>query len=113
MAMNAAGQAPELKLSCDIWPPFTDVKENKSILTVLVQEALYRREINSEIIIEDWGKVLTKIDKGEFDGTPALWETPERMEKYHFSKPFLYSQLGLDVTSLAADKDQLAVQKWF
>lgn len=92
---SLSAQVQELKLSADIWPPFTDVKENKSILTVIVQEALYRRDINSTIVFEDWGKVLGMVDKGIYDGSPALWETPERLEKYHFSKPFLYSQLVL------------------
>ena len=83
---SLSAQVQELKLSADIWPPFTDVKENKSILTVIVQEALYRRDINSTIEFEDWGKVLGMVDQGIYDGSPALWETPERLEKYHFSK---------------------------
>lgn len=91
----ALGQNTELKLGADIWPPFTDVKENKSILTVLVQEALYRRDINSNIEFDKWKDVMLNIDAGKLDGSPALWESPERMEKYFFSKPYLYSQLVL------------------
>jgi hypothetical protein len=64
-------------------------------LTVLVQEALYRRNINSDIEFDKWKDVMNKIDGGELDGSPALWESPERMEKYFFSKPYLYSQLVL------------------
>ena len=89
------GQNTEVHLGADIWPPFTDVKENKSILTVLVQEALYRRDINSDIEFDDWHEVLNRIDAGELDGSPALWESPERKEKYFFSRPYLYSQLVL------------------
>ena len=98
-------QNSEVQLGVDIWPPFTDVKENKSILTVLAQEALYRSDINSEIEFGDWNQILEKIDKGELDGSPALWETPERKERFYLSKPFLYSQLilvgrkGSDVSS--------------
>jgi len=92
---QALGQNTEVKLGADIWPPFTDVSENTSILTVLVQEALYRRNINSDIEFDTWKDVMNKIDEGELDGSPALWESPERMEKYFFSKPYLYSQLVL------------------
>jgi len=92
---QALGQNTEVKLGADIWPPFTDVSENTSILTVLVQEALYRRNINSDIEFDKWKDVMNKIDGGELDGSPALWESPERMEKYFFSKPYLYSQLVL------------------
>ena len=72
---------------------------------VLAQEALYRSDINSEIEFGDWNQILEKIDKGELDGSPALWETPERKERFYLSKPFLYSQLilvgrkGSDVSS--------------
>ena len=89
------GQNTEVKLGADIWPPFTDVKENTSILTVLVQEALYRRNINSDIQFDKWKDVMRKVDEGDLDGSPALWESPERMDKYFFSKPYLYSQLVL------------------
>ena len=92
---QAFSQNTELNLGADIWPPFTDVKENKSILTVLVQEALYRRDINSNIEFDKWKDVVMNIDAGKLDGSPALWESPERMEKYFFSKPYLYSQLVL------------------
>ena len=100
-------QDTEVKLGADIWPPFTDVKENTSILTVLVQEALYRRNINSDIEFDKWKDVMNKIDRGDLDGSPALWESPERMEKYFFSKPYLYSQLvlvgrkGSDVSAIS------------
>lgn len=88
-------QNTEVKLGADIWPPFTDVQENTSILTVLVQEALYRRNINSDIEFDKWKDVMRKVDEGELDGSPALWESSERLEKYYFSKPYLYSQLVL------------------
>src|SRR5210317_1482555 len=107
LSLLLQGQNQELKLTTDIWPPFTDIKGNKSILTVLVQEALYRRNINSSIHIEDFVNLLDRIDKGEFDGVPALWKTPEREAKYAFSEPYLYNQLvlvgpkGSDVSALS------------
>jgi len=72
---QALGQNTEVKLGADVWPPFTDTSENTSILTVLVQEALYRRNINSDIEFDTWKNVMNKIDGGELDGSPALWES--------------------------------------
>mgnify|MGYP001074964133 CR=1 FL=1 len=89
------GQVQELKLTADSWPPFTDTKGNKSILTVLVQEALYRRNINSSVEIEDFAKILDLIEKGDYDGSPALWKSPERELKFLYSDPYLYNQLIL------------------
>lgn len=91
----AQGQNTELKLTTDVWPPFTDTNGNKSILTVLVQEALYRRDVNSSIEFEKPGITIERIDKGDFDGSPALWKSPDREEKYVYSEPYLYNQLIL------------------
>ncbi len=91
----AQSQNTELKLTTDVWPPFTDVAGNKSILTTLVQEALYRRDINSSIEFEKPGITIERIDKGDFDGSPTLWKSPEREAKYVYSEPYLYNQLIL------------------
>ena len=75
------GQNTEVHLGADIWPPFTDVKENKSILTVLVQEALYRRDINSDIEFDEWNEVLNRIDGGELDGSTGPVGVPGAKRK--------------------------------
>ncbi len=99
------GQKRELKLAADVWPPFINVEGEKSILTDLVEEALSRMEVKSIMHIENFTDVLKGINSGEFDGTPALWISDKRKEKYLFSKPYLYNQLvlvgkkGSDVTA--------------
>lgn len=98
-------QERELKLSADVWPLFTNVEGEKSILTDLVQEALSRMEVKSTIEITEFTDVIKGIESGEFDGSPAFWISDERQEKYLFSKPYLYNQLilvgkkGSDVTA--------------
>lgn len=94
-AFALSGQNPELKLTADSWPPFTDTQGNKSILTVLVQEALYRRNINSSIEIQNFENILDQIEKGRYDGSPALWISPEREVIFAYSEPYLYNQLVL------------------
>ncbi|MCA0933406.1 transporter substrate-binding domain-containing protein [Lutimonas saemankumensis] len=91
----AYGQKQELKLGADVWPLFTNVENEKSILTDLVSEALSRSEISSTFEIDEFSQVLSKIDNGEYDGSPGLWISEARKEKYLFSKPYLYNQLIL------------------
>ena len=93
--LSLYSQKAELKLAADAWPPFTNVKGEKSILTDLVSEALGRMNIGSTISIIEFNDVLIEIESGKFDGSPALWISDERKEKYFFSKPYLYNQLIL------------------
>ena len=88
-------QQAELKLAADIWPPFTNIEGEKSILTDLVGEALIRINTNTKFEIIEFNDVLSEIESGKFDGSPALWISEERKEKYFFSKPYLYNQLIL------------------
>lgn len=88
-------QQQELKLAADAWPPFTNVEGEKSILTDLVSEALKRMSMESTVSIIEFNDVLSEIESGKFDGSPALWMSDERKKKYFFSKPYLYNQLIL------------------
>lgn len=101
------GQQKELKLAADVWPPFTNVEDEKSILSHLVEEALLKIEIESTLEITEFTEVLEKINSGAFDGSPGLWISEERKENYFFSKPYLYNQLvlvgrkGADVSAVS------------
>ncbi len=88
-------QKSELKLTADVWPLFTNVEGEKSILTELVQEALSRMEVTSTIEIKKFMDFVDDINTGKSDGSPAFWINDERKEKYLFSKPYLYNQLVL------------------
>lgn len=93
--LSLYSQQVELKLAADVWPPFTNIEGEKSILTDLVGEALTRINTNTKFEIIEFTDVLSEIESGKYDGSPALWISEERKEKYLFSKPYLYNQLIL------------------
>jgi polar amino acid transport system substrate-binding protein len=94
-ALTGYTQTTELKLGSDIWPPFTNVDTEKSFALDLVKEALNRMNIQSSTEIIKFDDVISAIDRGELDGSAALWLNAEREKKYIFSKPYLHNQLIL------------------
>jgi len=108
-------QDRQLSLAVDVWPPFTDIDGEKSILSDLVQEALGRMKIKSTIETMEFAKIFIEINSGRLDGSPALWISDEREKNYFFSKPYFYNQLilvgkkGSDVS--AASFDELSGKK--
>lgn len=95
ITLSISAQESALKLAADAWPLFTNVEGEKSILTDLVQEALRRVDVESSVDIIEFSDVLQKIETGEYDGSPALWISDKRQEKYLFSEPYLNNQLIL------------------
>ena len=73
-------QERQLSLAADLWPPFTDIEGEKSILTDLVQEALNRIEIQSTVETIAFTEIFNEINSGKFDGSPALWINDQREE---------------------------------
>ena len=94
-SLNSIAQTTELKLASDIWPPFTNVEGEKSFAIDLVKEALGRININTTSEIISMNDVIAAIDKGDVDGSAALWKNDEREKKYVFSEPYLHNQLIL------------------
>jgi len=94
-SLSGHTQTTELKLGSDIWPPFTNVDTEKSFALDLVKEALSRINIKSSTEIISFDDVISAIDRGELDGSAALWLNDEREKKYIFSKPYLHNQLIL------------------
>ena len=95
ISLNSLSQTTVLKLGSDVWPPFTNVDKEKSFALDLVKEALNRIEIQSSTEIVSFDEVISAIDRGDFDGSAALWIDAEREQKYIFSKPYLHNQLIL------------------
>ncbi len=95
ISLNGLAQTTELKLGSDVWPPFTNVDNEKSFAIDLVKEALNRINIKSTVEIVSFDEVISAIDRGDYDGSPALWLSKEREKKYIFSKPYLNNQLIL------------------
>lgn len=109
------GWAQEVDLAADIWPPFTNRPGEKALAMSLVNEALARSGIKATTDIHPFEEVLSALQTGNVDGSPALWKTPDREEYLIYSIPYLENRLVLagrkgstvDYTSL----DQLAGKK--
>lgn len=108
-SVTSIAQTTELHLASDIWPPFTDVKGEKSIAIDLVSEAISRIDIKPNVEILDFKVVLPGVITGKYDGSSAMWITDERKENMLFSKPYLNNQLiivgrkGSDVSASSMD----------
>jgi len=85
IAINSTAQTESLKLSSDVWPPFTNVEEEKSIALDIVEEALKSINITANYEIDNFGSVMEKIASGISDGSAALWWDKSREEHLVFS----------------------------
>jgi polar amino acid transport system substrate-binding protein len=114
-AARAAESGEPLRLGADVWPPFTDVEGKARVAIDLVHEALRRGGFTATTEVRtDFSDVVEALRSGELDGSPGLWQSPEREAFLLFSRPYLENRLvlvglkGSDIgaTSLAdlADK---------
>lgn len=94
-AVSCFAQTGALRLSMDVWPPFTNVEGEKSIATEIVETALERVNISSSSTVTDFDDVMAGINSGAYDGSPALWKSEEREKGLIFSEPYLENQLIL------------------
>ena len=95
LASNLQAQEIELKLSSDVWPPFTNVEKEKSVALDIVKIALERAGIKTNYEIVDFSEAISGIKTGNYDGSAALWQNTEREEYLEFSRPYLQNQLIL------------------
>ncbi len=94
-SLNVLAQNQELKLASDVWPPFTNTKDSKSVALDLVRIALERVNVDTKFTITDFKTVIAGIENDAYDGSAALWENDERRETLIFSEPYLENQLVL------------------
>lgn len=93
--LNSLAQSDGLKLSSDVWPPFTNVEGEKAIAIDIVKTALERANISSSTIVNDFESVMEGIVTRKYDGSPAFWKSKEREQVLYFSEPYLENQLIL------------------
>jgi len=104
-AIVAATEQVELRLASDLWPPFTNIADQSRLAIDLVHEALIRTGVSAATSIVDFGAVILGLQDGRFDGSGALWRSPEREKFLLFSEPYLENRLvlvgraGSDVTA--------------
>jgi polar amino acid transport system substrate-binding protein len=90
-----AAPAAPLKLVSDVWPPFTDVEGKPREALELVKAALARGAVQSKVTILTWSQAAAALEQGSFDGSAAVWKSPEREKYLLFSKPYLENRLVL------------------
>ena len=97
VAVSSAGlaQKTELRLASDTWPPFTDVASERAFAIDLVKWALSRVGVSTRTEILEFDDIITGIREEKFDGSVALWRSPEREEFLIYSAPYLNNQLIL------------------
>src|SRR5215510_12990605 len=89
-----APRAP-LRLFGDEWPPFTDAEGKPREAIDLVESALLRSGVRSQFTIMNWHEAEQLLEKGQMDGSAAIWKSPEREKYLLFSKPYLENRLIL------------------
>ncbi len=89
------GQTTKLNLASDVWPPFTDISSERAFALDLVSEALSRTSVEMYSEILDFEEVMQGIVDKTFDGSAALWYSPERAEFLLYSDPYLENRLIL------------------
>ena len=95
LSTTILAQTTSLKLASDVWPPFTNIETEKSIAIDIVQSALTRLNIESDMQIIDFGNVMLGIRTDKYDGSAALWLDEEREKWLLFSNAYLENQLIL------------------
>ena len=94
-SLNILAQNQELNLASDIWPPFTNTENGKSVALDLVKLALKRANIDTKFSITEFNDVIIGVENNTYDGSAALWESTERDKTLIFSEPYLQNQLVL------------------
>lgn len=84
-----------LRLFGDEWPPFTDAEGKPREAIDLVESALLRGGVRSQFTIMNWHEAEQLLEKGQMDGSAAMWKSPEREKYLLFSKPYLENRLIL------------------
>jgi polar amino acid transport system substrate-binding protein len=94
-APSLAASSPAVRLVSDEWPPFTDVEGKPREALDLVESALLRSGVRSAFSIMSWSKALGLLEKGQLDGSAAIWKNAEREKYLLFSRPYLENRLVL------------------
>lgn len=92
---DPTGGVRGLILASDSWPPFTGTEDTQRVAIDLVERALDRAGYRATPTIVDWKAVERGLADGTYDGSAALWRTPEREEILLFSDPYLENRLVL------------------
>ncbi len=95
---SAADQQPitrNLELCSDVWSPYTDAQGKPRLALDLVHEALRRVGVTAATRMTEPGGVLPALQSHKYDGSAALWKSPDREQYLLYSEPYLQNRLVL------------------
>ncbi len=93
---SAVEPIPELRLGSDVWPPFTNYADKPRVAIELVHRALKRTGVDAVTRIQTgFDEITHRLERGELDGSPAIWRSPDRERYLLYSKPYLENRLIL------------------
>lgn len=84
-----------LELCSDVWSPYTDAQGKPRLALDLVHEALRRVGITAATSLTEAGELLPSLQSNKYDGSAALWKSPDREEYLLYSEPYLQNRLVL------------------
>jgi polar amino acid transport system substrate-binding protein len=95
-AAPAAEPRPELRLTANIWEPYTGADlPRQGIASEIVLTALARAGYTAEIGIMPWSRALASVYQGNRDGVVGVWLTAERRARLAVSDSYLSNELFL------------------
>jgi polar amino acid transport system substrate-binding protein len=84
-----------LKLGSTPWVPFTGEQGQPRVAAYLVERALERAGFEAHTTIVPDGALTPALEQGRFDGSAALWPSPDREAYLLYSKPYMENRLVL------------------
>jgi polar amino acid transport system substrate-binding protein len=94
-AASAPGPQKNLDLATTPWAPFTGTDEEPRVAVDLVQAVLERAGYKVTTSVVPDGDLTTALQHKDYDGSPAMWLTPDREQFLLFSKPYLENRMVL------------------
>jgi len=95
-AASAAEPHPTLRLTANIWEPYTGADlPRQGIASDIVLTALARAGYAAEISIMPWSRALASVYQGNRDGVVGVWLTGERRARLAVSDSYLSNELFL------------------
>ncbi len=96
ISSTIASAGDTVTLTASTSPPYADQKlPNQGLAMEVVTHVFQRAGYTPEIEFKIWSRAMEGVSVGLYDALAAAWYSPERAEEYHFSEPYLTSQLIL------------------
>lgn len=90
-----SAQSPPLRLVSTIWPPFTSPPGQPRFALDLVEHALSRIDVKTDITYVQNSEYTPALISGPYDGSGAAWRDSQREAVLLYSAPYLENRLVL------------------